>query len=75
MRVTMNSLCYVFTAAGGRVPREIDERLSGTQEEADTKIILHLSSITVPGNVAIRTSDTSVLAISPGNIYKITKFS
>lgn len=75
MRVTMDSLCYVFTAAGGNVPREIDERLSGTQEEADTKMILHLSSITVSGNIAIRTSDTSVLAISLGNTDKIKKWS
>jgi hypothetical protein len=34
-------------------------------------MILHLSTIIGPGNVAIRTSDTDVLAISLGNIDKV----
>ncbi len=71
MCVTMDFLCYDFIAAGGRVLREIDERLSRTQEEADARMILNLSSITGPGNVAIRTSHTDALPISLGDIDKV----
>lgn len=67
----MESESFVFTAGARRVLREIEERLSSKQEEADTKMILHLSSIMDPANVAIRASDTDVLAIALGNIDNI----
>lgn len=71
VRITMESESFVFTAGARRVLREIEERLSSKQEEADTKMILHLSSIMDPANVAIRASDTDVLAIALGNIDNI----
>lgn len=71
VRMTVESKCFVFTATEGRVLKELDERLSSTHEEADSKMITHLASITGPANVVIRTSDTDVLVVALGNIDKI----
>ena len=71
VRVTIAATCYMFTASGDRILKEVDETLSSTHEEADTKMILHASTITGPANVVIRTSDTDVLAIVLGNIDKM----
>lgn len=60
VRITFETNCYIFTTSGGRVLKELDDKLCSTHEEADTKMILHLSSITGPANVVIRTSDTDL---------------
>lgn len=71
VRVTKGSSCYVFTATDGRVLKEIDERLCSTHEEADSKMIAHLTSIPSPANVVLRTADTDVFIVALGNIHKI----
>ena len=49
----------------------MEDSLFSTHEEADTRIIGHLKSITTPANVVIRTSDTDVFIIAIGNMSKI----
>ena len=69
--VTCGTSCYSFTATEGKVLKKMEDSLFSTHEEADTRIIGHLKSITTPANVVIRTSDTDVFIIAIGNMSKI----
>ncbi|XP_033227631.1 uncharacterized protein LOC117179704 isoform X4 [Belonocnema kinseyi] len=64
--------CYRFEALNSKVIRAIDNGFSyGSHEEADTKIVYHLSRIDVNCNVLIRCFDTDILIILLGNMKKI----
>ena len=41
------------------------------QEEADTRLVLHLSTLPSNSNAVIRSSDTDVMAVLLGNIHKL----
>ena len=45
--------------------------MRSSQEEADSKMIFHIKSISAPKNVVVRTADTDVLIIALGNLRNI----
>ena len=72
LNVTFESSCYSFIVVEG-IKRTEEPSLFFSHEEADTRIIGQLGLISTPANVVITTSDTEVLAITIGNIYKIRR--
>ncbi|CAH0563075.1 unnamed protein product [Brassicogethes aeneus] len=66
--------CYTFQVVNNTIIRFIDRDLSCTlHEEADTKIIHHVTKIEFDSNVVIRSSDTDVLIILLGNMNKVNE--
>ena len=55
---------------GSVVKTELDEMFS-THEEADSRMLFHLSSVQSPANVVIRTIDTDVLIIALGCFWLV----
>lgn len=61
--------CYNYKTESNKVVRTVDYHLScQSHEEADTKIIYHVSKINDASNILIRCSDTDVLVILLGNM-------
>ncbi|XP_057305868.1 uncharacterized protein LOC130647831 [Hydractinia symbiolongicarpus] len=66
-----NDTCYMFRVEGEIVVKTEIVKLFSTHEEADSRILYHLSSIQTPANVVIRTIDTDVLIIALGCLSKL----
>ena len=64
--VNNNNDCYSFTVKDERMCKICERSLYSTHEEADSRMIFHLNSVTNSSNVVIRTSDTDVLVIALG---------
>lgn len=69
--VTHKELCYSYRCLDDAIVRTEVEQLYGTHEEADTRMIFHLQSLTPAQNVVFSTADTDVMAILLGNLHKI----
>ena len=46
--------------------RRFEENMANFSEEADTRMIHHITSLSVPSNIVLRTYDTDVLCIVLG---------
>jgi hypothetical protein len=66
--VTMNcgDHCYTFKVEDGVVVKREIHAMFSTHEEADSRMLFHISSVQPPANVVIRTIDTDVLVIALG---------
>lgn len=69
--VNCDDICYKFYSIDGLVHREIDDNLFCAHEEADSRIVYHLSKMPSNSQVIIKTSDTDVLIIILGNIHNL----
>ena len=67
--VNCEDKCYSFKVDEGIVVRVLEEEYHCNHEEADTRMIFHLSKLPEKANVIIRTADTDVLAITLGSIH------
>ena len=71
LQVTQDTFCYSFSARNGQIFKSLETTLCSAHEEADTKIMAHLSTVWGPATVVVRTSDSDILAITVGNIWKL----
>ncbi|GFW82657.1 uncharacterized protein TNCV_3492291 [Trichonephila clavipes] len=60
--------CYSYRVVNNQVIRSIEESLSCDEHEADTRIIYHISQISVDAQVVVRCSDSDILIIFLGNL-------
>ena len=63
--------CYYFKVQDGKMMKMEETTLHSTHEEADSRMIFHLSSVVGPANVVVRTSDTYVLIFALGCMANI----
>ena len=61
-----NDVCYKYTSENGKMKHCEAEEYYSTHEEADNRMFFHISNITTPSNVVIRTNDTDSLVIAIG---------
>ena len=59
---------FLFKAEDGVMVKSQVDQLYSTHEEADSRMIFHLSKLVAPCNVVIRTIDTDVLIIALGSL-------
>ena len=71
---TDGNVCYLVELSNGKMVRMIQPRLYSTHEEADPKMIFHVTSIEENSNVVIRTADTDVLLTALGCISQIPPY-
>ena len=69
--VTDGNVCYLFAVSKGKMVRMIQLHLYSTHEEADSKMIFHVTSIEKNSNAIIRTADIDVFIIARGCISQI----
>ena len=62
--VNNGDICYCFREENGQVTRTLIPELTSSHEEADSKMIFHLTNLDENSKVIIRTSDTDVLVIA-----------
>ena len=62
--VTDGNVCYLCEVSNGKMVRMIQAHLYSIHEEANSKMIFHVTSIEENSNVVIRTADTDVLIIA-----------
>lgn len=58
--------CFKYTVSNGTVVKEEAVKFYSTHEEADNRMFFHLSMISPPSNVVVRTADTDCLIIALG---------
>ncbi|GFY52524.1 uncharacterized protein TNIN_58571 [Trichonephila inaurata madagascariensis] len=65
--------CHSFTINEfNKVVSRVDEELScPAHEEADTKTVYHACNINYPAEIVIRSIDTDIAAIMPGNMHPL----
>ena len=59
--MTCEDKCYSYTNENDRVVRRDEANMVNFSEEADTRILSHIASMSSPGNIVLRTYDTDVL--------------
>ena len=64
LHVNNDDICYCFREENGQVTRTLIPELTSSHEEADSKMIFHLTNLEKNSKVIIRTSDTDVLVIA-----------
>ena len=69
--VNDSDICYYFREKNGQVTRLLIPELTSSHEEADSKMIYHLTILEENSKVIIRTSDTDVLVIALGCLEHI----
>ncbi|XP_050294313.1 uncharacterized protein LOC126734656 [Anthonomus grandis grandis] len=64
--------CYKYQVNDGKIVKTLEPSLTcPAHEEADTKMIFHVSQLKFDANITIRCSDTDVLIIMLGNMSQI----
>lgn len=69
--VNSSDVCYSFENKNGVMVKTIEEEFTCSHEEADTRMLFHLSKLPAPTNVVIRTVDTDVLVIALGAFHNL----
>lgn len=70
---TSGDACYKFNVLNKKkIKKELIPDLSSCHEEADTRLVYHLSKQSC-GNMVVTTSDTDVVVIILGSIHKISE--
>lgn len=73
VHITYEECCYKIEVINEEVKITEIEDLRSSHEEADSRMIAHLTSIPAPSTVVVRTCDTDVLVIAVGNVSKLSK--
>lgn len=69
--VTSKEKCYLFQQKDNKIIKSEVKDMCCYHEEADSRMVFHLSTLPSRTNVVIRSADTDVMAILLGNIYKL----
>ena len=69
--VTLEEKCFVFELIDGKLEVDVDDTLLCYQEEAISRIMIHINNINPISNVnvVVRADDTDTLVILLGNYY------
>lgn len=67
------NFCFKYEIINGNVVRTLYETLHSSHEEADSRLLYHLSRLPVPNNTVIRTNETDVLVIALGCFSSLDK--
>lgn len=68
--ITVDELCFSFSSVGNIVLKNEEPELACLHEEADTRIIFHISKIHDGAKILVKATDTDILIILLGNIHK-----
>ena len=69
--VNSADVCYSFHNENGIMMKAIEEDFRCSHEEADTRMLFHISKVPSPSNIVIRTVDTDVLVIALGALHNL----
>ena len=69
--VTSKEKCFSFHQENNKIIKKEVIEMVCHQEEADTRLVFHLSTLPSNSNAVIRSSDTDVMAVLLGNIHKL----
>lgn len=67
----MEERCFSFTSVSDRVLKIEETEFECNHEEADTRLIFHMSKLRINSKMVVEASDTDVLIILLGNIHKL----
>lgn len=68
--VTVGEQCFSYCSAGNLVVKTEETELACKHEEADTRIVFHISKVPENSKILVKASDTDVLIILLGNMHK-----
>ena len=71
--VNSGDTCFSFCNEGGFMVKKIEEEYRCSHEEADSRMLFHLSKCSTPSNIVIRTVDTDVLIIALGSLHLLAE--
>lgn len=74
MYLTVEDKCFSFQNLNSRVLKTEETEFECAHEEADTRIIFHLSKLEPGSNVVVKASDTDILIIVLGNMHHLKEF-
>ena len=69
--VSCDNRCFCYNVEDGQLQRNEETHLYINQEEADSRMISHLKSLSGRNNIVVRTNDTDVLVIILSNMDKL----
>ncbi|CAH2109151.1 unnamed protein product [Euphydryas editha] len=69
--ITVGEECFSYRVEGDHVIKTKETNLSCQHEEADTRIMYHISKAPAETKVLVKANDTDVLIILLGNIHKV----
>ncbi|KAK9873671.1 hypothetical protein WA026_023534 [Henosepilachna vigintioctopunctata] len=69
--VTNKAECYSYEVENNVVVKSVEDKFACDHEEADTRIIYHLSKLEASRIAMVKASDTDILVIILGNIHKL----
>lgn len=72
--LTVGINCYSYIAVENKVIKTEESQLQCTHEEADTRIIFHISKCPDNSKILVKSSDTDVLVILLGHIFELRQF-
>lgn len=69
--ITNKDQCFSYQIVNDSIIKTVEQDFACNHEEADTRIIYHLSKLENNSKVMIKASDTDILVIILGNIHKL----
>lgn len=67
--LTVNEKCYSYESVNDKIIRTELPEFQCNHEEADTRIVYHLSKLPINSKVMVKTADTDIMIIILGNIH------
>ena len=67
--VNSGDTCFSFCNGDGLMVKRIEEEYRFNHEEADSRILFHLSKCSTPSSIVIGTVDANVLIIALGSLH------
>lgn len=71
--ITVGTLCYSYESRGKHVVKTEEIDYECYHEEADTRIMFHISKILQSSKILVKASDTDVLIILLANMHKVSQ--
>ncbi|CAB3249495.1 unnamed protein product [Arctia plantaginis] len=68
--ITVGEKCFSYSSAENLVVKTEENELACKHEEADTRIVFHISKVPENSKILVKTADTDVLIILLGNMHK-----
>jgi hypothetical protein len=69
--VTNNTKCFLYESESGVVQKTEVDNLRCLHEEADTRMVYHIFSLSSTKNIVVKANDTDVLIILLANVWKL----
>ena len=69
--ITVEEQCFSYNSDGNRIIKTEETDFNCQHEEADTRIMFHISKAPPNSKILVKANDTDVLIILLGNIHKV----